>query len=441
MEQAIDGKAKNISTMRPLLSKTTKPFVIFLLIVLTISIPVYYYVIDVIWQDELDEHNEIVAEKTAHELNRLNISPEDLQRNIVLWNQIQPGTNIEKISSKKLPKDSVFTEEKYKPFSKDTTIERYRSLRKVVFIKKSPYLFTIETNIEETESTIMIISFITFFFFTLIVLGLVILNRRLSKIIWAPFNDTVNQLKKFNLNNQNKINFIKTDTKEFEELNESLSRLIDHSIAVFKGQKEFTENASHELQTPLAIIKNKLDVLLQSKDLTDQHYEIVEDINMALTRSSRINKNLLLLAKIENSQFDIVEINIDEQVQYSISNLEEHIDQKNIILSTNIQGNVKSLGNISLTDVLINNLLINAIRHTGVGGNIRIELSEQYFRISNSGSEGLNPDLIFKRFSRFSNDNNGSGLGLAIIREICRFQNWEITYIFVNDYHTFSVKL
>jgi len=438
MEQAIDGKAKNISTMRPLLSKTTKPFVIFLLIVLTISIPVYYYVIDVIWQDELDEHNEIVAEKTAHELNRLNISPEDLQRNIVLWNQIQPGTNIEKIS---LPKDSVFTEEKYKPFSKDTTIERYRSLRKVVFIKKSPYLFTIETNIEETESTIMIISFITFFFFTLIVLGLVILNRRLSKIIWAPFNDTVNQLKKFNLNNQNKINFIKTDTKEFEELNESLSRLIDHSIAVFKGQKEFTENASHELQTPLAIIKNKLDVLLQSKDLTDQHYEIVEDINMALTRSSRINKNLLLLAKIENSQFDIVEINIDEQVQYSISNLEEHIDQKNIILSTNIQGNVKSLGNISLTDVLINNLLINAIRHTGVGGNIRIELSEQYFRISNSGSEGLNPDLIFKRFSRFSNDNNGSGLGLAIIREICRFQNWEITYIFVNDYHTFSVKL
>lgn len=426
--------------MKPLLSKTTKPFVIFLLIVLTISIPVYYYVIDVIWQDELDEHNEIVAEKTAHELNRLNISPEDLQKNIALWNQIQPGTNIEKISSKKLPTDSIFTEEKYKPFSKDTTIERYRSLRKVVYIKNSPYLFTIETNIEESESTIMIISFITFFFFTLIVIGLVILNRRFSKIIWAPFNDTLNQLKKFNLNNQNKINFIKTDTKEFEELNESLGRLIDHSIAVFRGQKEFTENASHELQTPLAIIKNKLDILLQSKDLTDQHYEIVEEINMALTRSSRINKNLLLLAKIENSQFDIVGISIDEQVQHSISNLEEHIYQKNISLSTNIQGKVKSIGNISLTDVLINNLLINAIRHTDVGGNIMIELSDQYFSISNSGSEGLNTDLIFKRFSRFSNDNNGSGLGLAIIREICRFQNWEISYTFKNNYHIFSVK-
>lgn len=433
------GKLKT-QAMKPLLSKTTKPFVIFLLIVLTISIPVYYYVIDVIWQDELDEHNEIVAEKTAHELNRLNISAEDLQKNIALWNQIQPGTNIEKISSKKLPKDSIFTEEKYKPFSADPTIERYRSLRKIVFIKNSPYLFTIETNIEETESTIMIISFITFFFFTLIVIGLVVLNRRLSKIIWAPFNDTLNQLKKFNLNNQNKINFIKTDTKEFEELNDSLSRLIDHSIAVYKGQKEFTENASHELQTPLAIIKNKLDILLQSKDLTDQHYEIVEEINMALTRSSRINKNLLLLAKIENSQFDIVEIEIDEQVKHSISNLEEHIDQKNISLSTNIEENVKSLGNISLTDVLINNLLINAIRHTDVDGNIKIELSKQYLRISNSGFEGLNSDLIFKRFSRFSNDSSGSGLGLAIIKEICRFQKWEIGYNFQDNSHIFSVK-
>lgn len=433
------GKLKT-QAMKPLLSKTTKPFVIFLLIVLTISIPVYYYVIDVIWQDELDEHNEIVAEKTAHELNRLNISAEDLQKNIALWNQIQPGTNIEKISSKKLPKDSIFTEEKYKPFSADPTIERYRSLRKIVFIKNSPYLFTIETNIEETESTIMIISFITFFFFTLIVIGLVVLNRRLSKIIWAPFNDTLNQLKKFNLNNQNKINFIKTDTKEFEELNDSLSRLIDHSIAVYKGQKEFTENASHELQTPLAIIKNKLDILLQSKDLTDQHYEIVEEINMALTRSSRINKNLLLLAKIENSQFDIVEIEIDEQVKHSISNLEEHIDQKNISLSTNIEENVKSLGNISLTDVLINNLLINAIRHTDVDGNIRIELSKQYLTISNSGFERLNSDLIFKRFSRFSNDSSGSGLGLAIIKEICRFQKWEIGYNFQDNSHIFSVK-
>lgn len=426
--------------MKPLLSKTTKPFIIYVLIVLTISIPVYYFVVDFIWQEELDEHNTIVAEKTSYEFNRSDISQEEIQQNITLWNKIQPGTNIERINSNQIKPDTIFTEEKFKPFSADKKIERYRCLKKVIYIKNVPYLFTIETNIEETEDTVMIIGLVTGFFFIMIVIGLFILNRRLSKTIWEPFRDTLGKLKKFNLNTNNQISFNRTDTIEFEELNESLRKLIDHSVSVFKGQKEFTENASHELQTPLAIIKNKLDILLQSKDLTDEHYAIIEEINIALSRSSRINKNLLLLAKIENSQFDIVEMDIYKLIDHSLGNLEEHINQKNIVFSSDIDKDVRSKGNISLTEILINNLLINAIRHTDQGGNMNVELATECFTVSNSGTEGLVPELIFTRFKRFSNDNNGSGLGLAIIKEICRFQNWEISYDFKNNLHCFSVK-
>lgn len=426
--------------MKPLLSKTTKPFIIYVLIVLTISIPVYYFVVDFIWQEELDEHNTIVAEKTSYEFNRSDISQEEIQQNIALWNKIQPGTNIERINSDQIKPDTIFTEEKFKPFSADKKIERYRCLKKVIYIKNVPYLFTIETNIEETEDTVMIIGLVTGFFFILIVVGLFILNRRLSKTIWEPFRDTLGKLKKFNLNTNNQISFNKTDTIEFEELNESLRKLIDHSVSVFKGQKEFTENASHELQTPLAIIKNKLDILLQSKDLTDEHYAIIEEINIALSRSSRINKNLLLLAKIENSQFDIVEIDIYEQINHSLGNLEEHIHQKSIVFSSKMDENVTSRGNVSLTEVLINNLLINAIRHTDQGGTMNVKLATGYFMVSNSGTESLNPELIFTRFKRFSNDNSGSGLGLAIIKEICRFQHWEISYDFKNNFHNFSVR-
>ncbi|MBD3906265.1 HAMP domain-containing histidine kinase [Chryseobacterium sp. Ch-15] len=426
--------------MKPLLSKTTKPFIIYVLIVLTISIPVYYFVVDFIWQEELDEHNIIVAEKTSYEFNKTNISAEEIQQNITLWNKIQPGTNIERIHSSQIKPDTIFTEEKLKPFSADKKIERYRCLRKVIYIKNVPYLFTIETNIEETKDTVMIIGIVTGFFFILIVVGLFILNRRLSKTIWEPFRDTLGKLKKFNLNTNNQINFNKTDTIEFEELNESLRKLIDHSVSVFKGQKEFTENASHELQTPLAIIKNKLDILLQSKDLTDEHYAIIEEINIALSRSSRINKNLLLLAKIENSQFNIVEMDVYELIDHSVENLEEHINQKSIVFSSDMHKHVKSKGNISLTEILINNLLINAIKHTHQGGNIHVKLESGYFMVSNSGTESLNPELIFTRFKRFSNDNSGSGLGLAIIKEICRFQNWEINYDFKNNFHHFSVK-
>ena len=426
--------------MKPLLSKTTKPFIIYVLIVLIISIPVYYFVVDFIWQEELDEHNTIVAEKTSYEFNKAHISNDEIEQNIALWNKIQPGTNIEKISADEIKPDSIFTVEKYKPFSADKKIERYRCLKKVVYIKKVPYLFTIETNIEETEDTVMIIGLITGFFFILIVTGLFILNRRLSKTIWEPFRDTLEKLRKFNLNHQDKIDFITTDTKEFEDLNDSLRKLIDHSVSVYATQKEFTENASHELQTPLAILKNKLDILLQSKDLTEKQYEIVEEMNRALIRSSRINKNLLLLAKIENNQFENSDMQMDKLVHQCFEAIQEHFQQKNISVSNKINSEVKAFGNIGLTEVLINNLLINAIRHTPNSGTIKIELSEKSFQIKNSGSEKLNSNLLFKRFSRFSSDNNGSGLGLAIIKEICRFHHWRIEYSFENKFHIFSVK-
>jgi hypothetical protein len=123
--------------MKPLLSKTTRPFLIFVMIVLVFSIPVYYFVVDAIWQDELDEHNAIVAEKTGYEFNKMNASIEEIQNSITLWNHIQPGTNIEKITSNHLRKDSLFTTEKYKPFSADPTIERYRCLKKVIYIKNN----------------------------------------------------------------------------------------------------------------------------------------------------------------------------------------------------------------------------------------------------------------------------------------------------------------
>jgi len=428
--------------MKPLLSKTTKPFIIYVLIILAISIPVYYFVVDAIWKDELDEHNTTIAEKTVYEFNHLKLSDEQLEKSITLWNQIQPGTDIEKISSNNLKKDLFFTVEKQKTFSAKPEIERYRCLKKVVYINKKPFLFTIETNIEESKETVAAIALITVFFFILIVFGLLLLNKKLSTSIWKPFRNTLDKLKTFNLNSQTKIEFDKTDITEFEELNQSLSKLIDHNISVFKTQKEFTENASHELQTPLAILKNKLDILLQNEDITEKQYHIAEEMNRALTRSSRINKNLLLLAKIDNSQFDNSEIiQFDELLGQSMDILQEHFEQKNISVDKNISSNVKVNGNSSLIEVLINNLILNAIRHTSSDGAISVKLTNSVFEVANSGTEKLNSDLLFKRFSKLSTDNNGSGLGLSIIQEICKFQNWTINYKFENNAHIFSVKL
>lgn len=427
--------------MKPLLSKTTKPFLIYVLIILIISIPVYYWVVDTIWKGELDEHNTTIVEKTAFEFNHLNLSERELEKSILLWNQIQPGTNIEQLSFNSLKKDRTFTIEKQKTFVNKPEIERYRCLKKVVYINHKPYLFTVETNIEESHETIAVIAAITIFFFVLIVLGLLFLNRKLSASIWKPFRNTLEKLKTFDLNSQSKIEFDNTQIIEFEELNQSLKKLIEHNVSVYKTQKEFTENASHELQTPLAIIKNKLDILLQNEDLTEKQYQIAEEINKALTRSSRINKNLLLLAKIENLQFaESEKLPISELLHQSLEILKEHFDQKHIEIHTQIADSIYTNGNRTLTETLINNLLINVVRHTLPNGKSRIELTEKRMIISNSGSIALNEDTLFKRFSKASTDHNGSGLGLAIVKEICTHQLWTITYSFKDSQHTFSIE-
>ena len=397
--------------------------------------------VDAIWKHELDEHNDIVARKTTSQINSLKLSEEKLIETIQLWNDVQPSTNIRKLEKNDNLKDSIFIVEKPHDFLHFEEIDRFRCLSKVIYLNKKPYRFNIETNIEETQETIFFISITTVFLFVLIVGGLLFLNRRLSKSVWKPFRETLDQLKTFSLNNQTKIEFSKTDVSEFDELNQSLTKLIEHNVSVYKTQKEFTENASHELQTPLAILKNKLDILLQNQDLTEKQYQIAEEMNRALSRSSRINKNLLLLAKIENNQFENSEIHLDELLNQSMEILQEHFEQKNISVKTEISDNVKVNGNIGLTEVLINNLILNAIRHTPINGSISIKLNNSVFEVSNSGTEKLNSDLLFKRFSRFSKDNNGSGLGLAIVQEICKSQNWTIDYRFENYNHIFSVKL
>lgn len=248
--------------MNKLLNKSLKSFTIYALIVLATSVPAYYYLVDSIWLRELDEHNEIVADRTENELNQLELTETELNQSIVLWKKIQPGTNLEKTTLEKSRKDSTYTVLRKNPYVAHDDIDRFRGLSRVIKIYGENYLLTVETNVEETEETAIAIAILTFLFFLILVVGFLILNRRLSVKLWQPFRNTLTELKTFNLNSQSNISFEKSNILEFEELNVALNKLIEHTVSVYKSQKEFTENASHELQTPLAIIKNKLDILL-----------------------------------------------------------------------------------------------------------------------------------------------------------------------------------
>lgn len=427
--------------MSKLLNKPFKAFTIYALIILACSIPVYYLVVDFIWLDELDEHNQIIKERIENSFNNAQIEESELNSLLKNWDRLQPNTTLTPSYLSVLKPDSTYTITKQNRYVEHNEIDRFRVLSAYININGKLYHLQIETNIEEADETMLAIAVVTLLFFALLVIGFILLNRRIAKQIWRPFRNTLEKLKSFDLTTQQTVSFDKTDIEEFEELNQSLQKLIDKNISVYNQQKTFIENASHELQTPLAVLKSKLDLLLQNKDLTSEQSEIINAIELPLSRVSRINKNLLLLAKIENKQFSVVEnIELTEVINETLELLIDYTTAKQITVDKNLPEKLALTCNKTLLEILISNLLINSIVHNAENGKINIDFSGRTLTVSNTGKIALDNKKIFERFIVSSSETANSGLGLAIVKEICNRYQWQINYTFQNNLHFFSVQ-
>lgn len=427
--------------MSKLLHKPFKAFTIYALIILACSIPVYYLVVDFIWLDELDEHNHIVKERIEYSFNNAQIEENELNSLLKNWGKLQPSTTLTP-SDLSVPKpDSTYTITKQNTYVEHNEIDRFRVVSSYISINGKLYHLQIETNIEEADETMLAIAIVTLLFFALLVIGFIFLNRRIAKQIWQPFRNTLKKLKSFDLTTQRAVSFDKTNIEEFEELNQSLQKLIDKNISVYSQQKTFIENASHELQTPLAVLKSKLDLLLQNKNITSEQAELLTAIDLPLSRITRINKNLLLLAKIENKQFAEVEnIELTEVINETLELLSDYTTLKQISVDENFSEKLFLSCNKTLLEILVNNLLINAIVHNTEQGKIQISFSNKTLTISNTGKTALSNEKLFERFTISSSESANSGLGLAIVKEICNRYNWHIHYTFENNLHSFSVQ-
>ncbi|MFT3678070.1 MAG: HAMP domain-containing sensor histidine kinase [Chitinophagaceae bacterium] len=288
---------------------------------------------------------------------------------------------------------------------------------------------------------IMAVTVLTTLFFVLMMGGFMLLNKRISKRLWKPFYNSLGQIRDFNLHQQQPVAFAETDIEEFAELNQRLQQLISGNIAAYAQQKEFADNASHELQTPLAIVQSKLELLLQSQPLNTTQYELIEDAIRALTRVSRINKNLLLLTKMENSQYmDQERIDLSELLDNTLQVLMPFINNKQLQVKKEITQEVYVNGNRILVEILLNNLLVNAIRYSPEASSVGLVLTADHLIMSNSGQGPLEQDRLFKRFGTASSQKPGTGLGLAIMKEICIRYNWEISYNYHDGFHQFMIR-
>lgn len=302
-------------------------------------------------------------------------------------------------------------------------------------------LVTAEASREDSYLIIVFVTGLTVLFCAFLIVGLILVNRRISNRLWQPFYRSLAQIRRFDLDQQQQVAFEKTDIDEFAELNQSLHKLIAGNVAVYNQQKEFADNASHELQTPLAIIQSKLDLLLQSQSLTDEQYHIIEDANKALARVARINKNLLLLTKIENSQFMEKErVNLSALLQNTLTLFSNFSEGKQLTLQTDIHPDVMVEGNKILIEILLNNLVTNAIRYSPASDIITVRLYEHNLIIANTGTVPLKQEHLFKRFGTTSSQTPGTGLGLALVKQISSRYGWNISYAFSSNLHTFSLS-
>lgn len=419
-----------------LLDKPLKAFTRYAFIVLLCSIPVYFLIIDWIWIHEVNEHNVIVAESTKSNLKSLKLNNEQLESSIRLWNSLQPETRLERVD--KWKPDSTYSVYRKNNYIAQKGYDRFHGLITCFEMDGRVYSLTIESNIEESYETIAAITAITVVFFIILLTGFIRLNKKISAKLWMPFYETLEKIKRFDLNRQKTIAFEPAGIAEFDEMNTSINKLIESNVTVYRQQKEFIENAAHELQTPLAIVQSKLDLLFQNAEITDKQSHIIEEIQNSISRVSRINKNLLLLAKIENQQFlDQETIDLSMVLNELLVLLSDFKGSRAIGLV--IEKEMKLEGNKMLVEIMLTNLLMNAIRHTTPNAEIDIKLSDNMLLVANTGTVTLNPEKLFKRFSSASSQTPGSGLGLSIVKEICTRYGWDIQYQFSDHKHIFSV--
>lgn len=318
--------------------------------------------------------------------------------------------------------------------------EAGRGLITAVTVDGKYYKVTIVESKVETEDLIRIIFVITTSVVLLLLIVLSITNRLILSRLWKPFYSIMGELRQFNVTDANEIKNIDTSIDEFRELNTAVLAMSAKAKDDYKGLKTFTENASHELLTPIAVINSKLDTLIQTENFNERQSKILNDLYGAVSRLNRLNQSLLLLVKIENRLVQDKEtIDLKGLVEEQLGQFEEIFHDKALKLSYSLD-NKEIYATRNLVEILLGNLLSNAIRHNYSGGAITVNLTAEELVIGNTGDDIPLPDeKIFTRFHK-SAGSEGSGLGLTISRQICENFNFSLGYSFHSPFHIFTVK-
>lgn len=370
---------------------------------------------------------------------------------IRVMNSIKKGAPIEALNNDQVIIVEVFPEVyiKQKPQFADTMathprykhLESYRRLSVVRSVNDRFFHIKLIGMIVEKDDIYNGVVESLSWTFAILVFGITLATYLLSKWLFRPFVKTLSTIEKFQLKDSKPITFNTTSIQEFRELNAFLERMTTKVQQDYQNLKEFTENASHEMQTPLAIAEGKLEILLDDPDLDESQSELIASAYMAIKKISKLGHSLALLSKIENQEFsNSTRTDFSELVETMTINFRELIGLKEINLITDIQEDVRVTTDPYLGDILITNLFQNAVRHNKVNGKIEIHLTEFNFTIRNTGPAPKIPlDQLFNRFKKNNPSSQSLGLGLAIVYKICEVNGWEVSYEYMDGWHEIRI--
>lgn len=396
-------------------------------LVMLISLPIFYFVLQNVLTNNIDESLQDQKTVITEKLKNLPV------KNFV---NFEDRINIEK-NPNEIQKEKLFTDDVYNKV--DEEMESYRILQFSVKTSQNNYNVRIKQSLVESDDLMKTILYLLILVLLILTTTLLFINYQIKQKVWKPFYKTIEQLKNFRVDNLQGLNLKSSKISEFNDLNFSLNELSANNKKVYQSQKEFTENASHELQTPLAIVQNNIELFWQTDGITSSQAKILDDISNATVRMSKLNQSLLLLSKIENKQFAATQkVNFNDIADQFITNYNEQIKFKNLKLETDFKEIFTAEIDFNLAEILVGNLLLNALKYAPKESMIEVILNKNEMKISNISNENaLNEEKLFKRFQRQNQYETGTGLGLEIAKKIADAFHLNLNYQFKNNRHCF----
>ena len=329
----------------------------------------------------------------------------------------------------------------YMPY--DDEEEPYRVLRTGFYDPYGvPYHLEIRTSTVEEDDLMLDLSTALIVLYLVLVLSLYLINEFVLRKAWRPFNVIIDNLNLYRFGKKEQLAPIDTNVREFHTLYNEIVDMWRRNEEVFNEQKLFIENASHELQTPLAITINKLELLMEDLSLTEEQLTAIAEAKSSLMRLVGVNRSLLMLSRISNRQYSEVQsVNLNQVVYDIFTTYQSMIEYKQVEFELNDRGTFIVTMNPDLAEVLFSNLLRNAIKYTEKGGTIIVDITDHCLRLLNSSNGfALDSEKIFNRFHKGEQDNQSNGLGLAIIKSIIDLYPFlYIMYSYIDGKHIFSL--